>query len=133
VSCITISILEKSLKNLFLFQDCDTSAKSDQSIWDTDSYFRGGDDDDYDRSISTMSPPQMNRPMFAFTTVQPETSVPAPPRPVAPTKPVDSSSEERIDIAEYRRPWYARLPLVGWMFRSSEVTEEHVTRITLNK
>jgi len=71
-------------------------------------------------------------PKNVFTSVQPETSVRAPPSPILPTTPVDTQQIE-IHQDEYRRPWYARLPLIGWMFHSEAVSEERSTRITISK
>jgi len=86
-------------------------------------------EEDTDRVTTTTTTNGATRPKSTIvTTVQPETSAPAPPRPITPT-----TASTQIDVEdEYRHPWYARLPLIGWMFRSSEVTEARVTKITVS-
>jgi len=67
-------------------------------------------------------------PTTTTTSVKLETSVRAPPpRPIVQTIP------RKDDTNEDRQPWYARLPLIGWMFRESETTEETiVTKISFS-
>jgi len=82
-----------------------------------------------------------NHPKSVFTSSlvpEPETNVRAPPTFVVQptTSSIDNQEQQQIEIHQEEndrsRPWYARLPLIGWMFRSEE-TQQSSTRITISK
>jgi len=102
----------------------DSDLDADNSRW---SSF----EDDLDQLITTATD-SIVHPKNIVTSLQPETSVQAPPpNAIQPTTSIDS---QQIEIEEqHRRPWYARLPLIGWMFHSEEYNEERSTKITINK
>jgi len=135
----------------FIIAKKDCEECSDMSAFDyavTDSYVdndssQSSETDRVLQSINTNTDESWYRhhpKNIVTTTVPPETSVRAPQLPIAPTMPVDAASSSSslspdnniVVIKEYRRPWYARLPLIGWMFHSEETVTEQHTRITIS-
>jgi len=107
-----------------------TSDLADKSRWT--SY-----EDDLDQSTNTDTDSIFVHPKNIVTSIQPETSVRAPPPSntitIQPTTSIDDQQIEIIQADRDRRPWYARLPLIGWMFHSEEYSEERQTKITFSK
>jgi len=106
--------------------DSDSDLDADNSRW---SSF----EDDLDQLIPTATDSFFVHPKDIVTSLQPETSVRAPPNAIQPTTSIDSQQIEIQEQQQNRRPWYARLPLIGWMFHSEEYNEERSTKITISK